>query len=159
MENIVISDNSGLVYKGDMWFNRHTPEGVMNTLNKLYDMSPRKRVRIFYGDAETGMDWHETYDVMGYIGRCMGEKPFPILVHDIRSCGGTAILTANIVKITCGHDVLWRHPSYNNRLTFMVTGDGAYDIMDGKNVVLFHSDDQNKAARMFKFMKGDSNRF
>ena len=41
----------------------------------------------------------------------------------------------------------------------MVTGDGAYDILDGKNAVLFHSDDQNKAARMFKFMKGDSNRF
>ena len=51
MENIVISDNSGLVYKGDMCFNRHTPEGVMNTLNKLYDMSPRKHVRIFYGDV------------------------------------------------------------------------------------------------------------
>ena len=71
----------------------------------------------------------------------------------------TAILTAKIVKITCGHEVLWRHPSYNNRLTFMVTSDGAYDILDDKNAVLFHSDDQNKAARMFKFMKGDSNRF
>lgn len=75
------------------------------------------RLRVHYGDVESGLDWMDTYDVEGSIGRSMGRLRVPLLVNNRRSMGGGAILDHCIVRIrfanrAIGGD-LFRHPDYH----------------------------------------------
>lgn len=57
------------------------------------------RIRIWYGDRQTGRSWNEEYDVTGKVGRTTGDIKIPILVHNSRSWGGGAILVGSIIRI------------------------------------------------------------
>ena len=72
------------------------------------------RLKFAWGDAKTGQDWGETFDVAGYVGNSTGNKPIPLLIPRIDSIGGGAILDNCIVKISMakGGQVLWQHPNY-----------------------------------------------
>jgi hypothetical protein len=78
------------------------------------------RIKLYYGDAETGKDWKECYDVCGTIGRTTGGIKCPILLSNVRSTGGGLILTDCIVRIeyankaTQGKRVLYSHEKYHN---------------------------------------------
>ena len=72
-------------------------EKLWNVLSSLVHSG--KRVRIWYGDVETGRSWNDIYDVMGRIGRSTGRISFPIMVSNSRSCGGMALLDASIIRI------------------------------------------------------------
>ena len=94
------------------YYNEATNEAVRKTLESL--MLSRTRVRIFYGNTDTGHAWPAEYDVMGFIGRSAGTKKVPLLIHSCRSLGGPAILDHCIVAIyrTDGY-CLYRHPYFN----------------------------------------------
>jgi len=74
-----------------------------------------RRLRLFYGDRQTGKDWNEQFDVFGYVGRSTGSVKIPLLIHNKRSMGGGSILDHSIVKITDsrGKVILWQHPLYH----------------------------------------------
>ena len=74
-----------------------TPAGVMTALVSAF--MTRRRVRVFLGNTETGEQWLEDYDVIGYVGRSCGSVKVPLLVHNRRSHGGPAILTGSIIRI------------------------------------------------------------
>ena len=57
-----------------------------------------RRVRIWYGDTETGRSWNEEYEVTGTIGRSNGKIAIPILIKNSRSYGG-ALLDDRIIRI------------------------------------------------------------
>jgi len=100
-------------------FDPHTPDQVKAILE---DARLRHfRLRIYIGDRETGLDWNEEHDVLGYIGRSMGPIRVPLLLRTRASSGGPAILTACIVKLQSAGDrrVLWQHPAYHSR-TFSI---------------------------------------
>lgn len=83
------------------------------------------RVRLHYGHtrdtdcdgkpADLGLDWLDTCDVRGSIGRSMGPVRVPILLHSRRSMGGASVLDSSIVLIRAspGGCVLYRHPAYH----------------------------------------------
>lgn len=58
-----------------------------------------RRVRIWYGDTETGRSWNEAYDVTGRIGRSSGKIAIPLLIRNARSYGGGALLDDCIIRI------------------------------------------------------------
>ena len=58
-----------------------------------------RRVRVWYGDTETGRSWTEEYGVTGTIGRSTGKIAVPILVGNSRSCCGGALLDDCIIRI------------------------------------------------------------
>lgn len=61
----------------------------------------RIRVKINYGNVETGKSWNEENDTIGYISMCKGyEARFPILVYNERAYGGGSLLDDCILKIT-----------------------------------------------------------
>lgn len=75
----------------------------------------RIRVKLYFGDKETGRDWCEEHDTVGYIGMSRGhEARWPILVYNERSYGGGAILDHCILKVkeSKGNRVLFQAANY-----------------------------------------------
>lgn len=107
---------------------KHVPDGndlpiaySADTSNELveileYHRKAQTRLRFHWGDAKTGKDWDEVFDISGRIGLSRGtEARYPIFVHNTRSLGGGGILTDCIVKITTtkGKVLIYQHPNYH----------------------------------------------
>ena len=95
------------------WFDPGTPPSVVAHLEyaRLHNM----RLRLFFGDQETGRCWLEENDVTGYIGRSMGPMRVSILLSSRSSSGGGAILTRCVIRLiqTNGQRELWRHQNFH----------------------------------------------
>lgn len=92
--------------------NEKTPNRVATLLNNL-NMS-QQRVRLVYGNPDTGKDWLEEHDVVGTIGRSTGTNKIPLLIKNSRSTGGGSILDCRILKIVDvkSKRVLYQHDKY-----------------------------------------------
>ena len=137
------------IQNGGFFFNNNTPIKVMEILNDAYRNG--KRVRVFYGDRETGEDWCEVYDTIGYVGKSTGIRPIPLLIKTTRSSGGGAILADSIVKITIDKKVVYQQDNYFLPL----------ELKDGKLYNTTRSDweyysreDNDFHKRMLDFFKG-----
>jgi hypothetical protein len=87
-------------------------EEVQSTINRAYE--EKNRIRIFYGDVNTGKAWAEEYSIIGRVGRSTGTQPVPILCNNKASHGGPEILTDCIVAIydVKTHWALYKHPNF-----------------------------------------------
>jgi len=104
------------------WYDARTPKAVILALERA--RARNARVRIFYGEPETGKSWSEENDVVGTIGRSMGPIKIPLLIHNSRSTGGPGILDHCIVRIQgSAHLVTYTHPKFDA---------GQWDIGDPK---------------------------
>lgn len=99
------------VYASDTWFTPGTPQAVQDILEKY--RHSRKLLRVFYGDHESGRDWMEENDVVGFVGRSTGSVRVPLLVAP-REDGGPALLTECIVRLMDGRSgrELYRTANY-----------------------------------------------
>lgn len=59
----------------------------------------KQKLKIYFGDTDTGRDWNEEHDTIGTIGFSTGSIKIPLLITSSRSFGGGAILDHCIVKI------------------------------------------------------------
>jgi hypothetical protein len=117
------------------------------------------RVRLFYGDTDTGREWGEENDVLGTVGRTAGPLKSPILVSK-GGCSGAAILEHCILKIMDADTrrVLWVHDRYQAPV-FSIREDDKYPklpfaaSMDGQTCARFTS--FAKAAAWVAFMSGE----
>jgi hypothetical protein len=115
-------------------FHKDTPERVKELL-KLLNFS-RRRVRIWYGDKETGRAWNEEHHVTGTIGRSSGYSKIPLMIPNRRSHGGPALLDHCIIRIDDINDrkTLYKHPNFhvdlhrNDKAEVLTCRDGAYII-------------------------------
>lgn len=121
------------------------------------------RVRIWYGDRQTGRSWNEEYDVTGRVGRTSGEIGIPILVHNKRSWGGGAILVGSIIRIDDieDHKTIWKVDNFHvNKMTIVHKPeliDFPYQVYQEKNgskehIASFQTED--KAERYIAFLNG-----
>lgn len=104
-------------------YHAETPMQVIAVLEKA--RMNRQRIKVYFGNTETGKDWNEEHDTIGYIGRSGGTIKIPLLVHNARSLGGGALLDHCIVKIkeAKGGLVLYQHPKYNTAKIEIVPSD------------------------------------
>lgn len=88
-----------------------TPQEVIDILERCRVL--RTRIRWRYGDDD-GQDWGDSMDQEGYIGRSCGRCKVPISLHNSRSIGGPALLTARILRIetTKGKRLLYQAHNY-----------------------------------------------
>lgn len=94
-----------------MDFKEGTPTQVISILENARLL--RKRIRVFYGDPETGENWNEENDVVGHIGSSMGPaRKIPILLPLSTSIGGSAILCDRILAVKDKGRWLYRHPKF-----------------------------------------------
>jgi len=102
-----------MIIDGTTYHDR-TPAEVVALLerNRTTSAYTRPRLRLEYGDAETGRAWGDVET--GYVGRSSGPVKVPIILHNLRSMGGGAISDGSIVRISMarGGSVLWQHPTY-----------------------------------------------
>jgi hypothetical protein len=91
-------------------YNDKTPAALVQALESA--RLSGLRVRLFFGDSETGADWAEENDVCGYIGRSCGTVKVPLLLHNQRSVGGREIMDNCVVRLQIGGRDVWRHPGY-----------------------------------------------
>lgn len=94
------------------YYHADTPQSVIDAIAPL--INTHTRVKIYFGDPQTGRDYCEEFDITGTIGRTIGPIHMPILLNNSRSMGGGIISTNIIVKIkeTRTGRVLYQHPNY-----------------------------------------------
>ena len=136
-------------------FHDETPIAVCNILNDAISSRLSKRIRIFFGDKETGKDWNEFYDNIGYVGRSTGLIKIPLMIHNTRSTGGGAILDHCIVKITVDKKTVYQHPKYH--CPIVIKDCSVIDTEDNK--VIANCKDAEMAKRYFDYLKGTRNNY
>ncbi len=111
---------------GGTYYHEETPDAVCRALETA--LNTRSKIKIYYGDIETGRDWKESNDTIGTVGRSTGDIKIPLLIATSRSMGGGAILDHCILKIKdvrTGH-VIYQQDNYKAPKVEIVPSD-----MDG----------------------------
>jgi hypothetical protein len=99
-----------------------TPKEVIEVFENA--RNSKTRLKVYFGDTETGKNWNEEHDTIGYVGRSAGSVKIPLLVYNSRSYGGGALLTDCILKIrTTKGEVLYTHPKFKNPSIEIVPSD------------------------------------
>lgn len=95
------------------WFSRHAPKEVCDILERARINGTR--IRLFYGETNTGLSWMDENDVIGRVGRSTGICKVPLLITSPSDDGGGAILDKCIVRImeTRSKTDLYRHPNFH----------------------------------------------
>lgn len=90
-----------------------TSEKLINAIERC--RSNGHRIRIWYGDRETGRSWNEEYDVMGRVGRSCGQIKEPLLIANSRSYGGGAILIGSVIRVDdiAERKTLYQHDNFH----------------------------------------------
>jgi hypothetical protein len=135
------------------YYHDTTPRKVIDALE--HAMRTRARVRLFYGDAKTGRDWLQEWNVTGRVGRSMGPIKIPLLLSSSRSIGGGAILTDSIVRMFVGRVEVYRHPKYKVP-TVNITGNNPWHAwVNGQVHASASFNTYEKARRWAAFMRGE----
>lgn len=141
----------------ETWFHLGTPVEVRRMLERYRKSGDA--IRIFYGDAETGRDWLEENDVVGFIARSCGTLKVPILLKHGSEAWGDTILDQCIVKLmdVASRKTLWAHPKYKApTLQIVAERHGIYThaaLVDGELHARFAS--YGKAAQWVAFMASE----
>ena len=160
-------DNKYKVVNGTS-YKENTPDAVINILETARQNGTR--VRLFFGNKESGLDWMESYDVIGTIGRSCGNIKIPLLIKKSNSMGGPAILDDCIVKITIDKKVVYQHPNYHMPTLGVKTSDDeksnseypwcVYYTDEASNFkVVVNAKTLSDAQKYLKFYKGERNCF
>lgn len=144
-------------------YSNDTPDDVIRILETAREKGDR--VRIFYGDRETGAGWHEMHDVIGTIGRSCGIIKIPLLIRTARSYGGGGILDSSIMAISKDRKFLYKNPKYNPLIEYGPSENDefpfeVYDLHGNegkKNIINAKSEEEAKAY--VAFFKGESNSY
>lgn len=131
-------------------FNDRTPQEVRSELEhaRLRDM----RVRLWYGDTDTGKAWPEEHDVIGYIGRSSGRIRVPIILHNRFSASGPAIIDHRIVRIDeiATRNTVYQHPTFSSGFERRWIVEDEPARLHGLSIVV-KNDDMEEIARFRQF--------
>lgn len=139
------------------YYHDTTPPQVIAALDGA--QATGARVRLWYGDSETGLSWLEEYGVRGTVGRSTGWKKTALLINNKRSTGGPAILAACIVRLIVDGREAYRHPKFSQAPLAVSTcpehltpGLAAAVLANGEVHARFKT--ENQAAKWVDFMTG-----
>lgn len=93
-------------------FDENTCSKVKTALIDCYHS--KSRIRIWYGDNNTGESWLDEYDTTGTVGRSSGQVKIPLLLKNARSSGGGGILCHCIIRIDVirSRRTIYKHPLF-----------------------------------------------
>lgn len=155
-EKVKIGETEYTAHGSGFWFDSRTAPDVCETIARV---GAAKRVRVFYGDTQTGKAWAEENDVSGYVGRSCGRVKVPLLIANSRSMGGGAMLSHCIVAIvrTSDKKCIYKHPTFDagewRIAPPSADGFAAEVLHNGKVHARFKSEES--ANRYCQFMRGE----
>ena len=139
-------------------YHADTPATVRQLIDSLIHTG--RRVRLFYGDSQTGRDWGEEHMVTGTIGRSTGNQPIPLMIASRHSMGGDCILCHCIVRLLVNGREVYRHPNYHQpaytigpRHPTLPKEYTTSVYANGANVANFRK--ESSARRWIQFMTGE----
>jgi len=100
-------------------YHEETEDAIVLVLENARQSNRLIRLRLCYGDVETGRDWGESCDTTGYIGRSTGSIKIPLMIRGINSTGGGGLLDHCIIRIEWKergykeYTEVYRHPHYH----------------------------------------------
>ena len=136
----------------ETYFHDETPLAVRDALERA--RLTGTRVRVFYGDTETGQAWLEESDVSGRIGRSTGTKPIPLIISRRNCFGGPAVLDRCIVAIKSTSGWLYRNPQFSVG-TFTIHCDETPVRVSHNGKTWARFSNLAKAKRRVAFMHGE----
>ena len=95
----------------ETYFFPNTPVAVQNTLEQARYSGAR--LKLYFGNQETGKDEMREWQVEGCISRSRGKVQVPILLSNKRSMFGGQISSDKIVRIKQNGVDIYRHPRYH----------------------------------------------
>lgn len=102
----------------------------------------RDKVKIYWGDTETGIPWAEEHDTIGKIGKSTGTKPIALLVP-ANSYGGQYISGKNILAIVTYPDrkyTLYKHPSFRKPIVEIKENDDPATMITYPFITLYNGE-------------------
>ena len=134
-------------------FDENTCDNVKTVLTECYNT--QCRIRIWYGDTDTGVSWMDEYDVVGTVGRSSGQAKIPLLIKNSRSSGGGGILCHCIIRIDVisSRRTIYKHPLFNVPLLTVA----ANNDNDTENKYPFIVSKNNELQARFKNKKAAYN--
>lgn len=94
---------------------RHSNAVAVESILSPY-VGTTHRVRLFFGNPDTGEVWNEENMVTGFLGRSRGAGPHPmkvlLLLPTKHSVGGHAISTGSVLRILLDGREIYRNPKY-----------------------------------------------
>jgi len=143
-------------HESGTYYHAGTPHAIREILER--SRCTGTRLRIWYGDKDTGKSWHDEYGMLGHVGRSGGRIQIPLLILTSRSIGGGALLDDSIVAIADrpGHFV-YQHPSLDLGAWSVGTAlsDGYAEAAYCDGVLHAQFDREGQAANYCAFMLGD----
>lgn len=141
---------------GGLWFHPATPEPLRNALASARACG--RRVRLYYGDPDTGQCSLATTNNVGWIGRMYGSAlAYPMLMSSADAKAGLRILDSGVVRVQdldSAGMVVYEHPRYH-------LPDMSVNEMPDATVVLLIGESQRMQfesnehfARWIKYMRG-----
>ena len=97
------------VYNGTA-YHMETSNEIIGILDRV--LNTKQRIRVFYGDINTGICWNDEFETMGYVKRSTGRIKIPLLIPKVNSFGGGGLLDHCIIRITQDKKVLYSHPNF-----------------------------------------------
>lgn len=135
---------------GGLYFHVNTPQEVCAEILRAF--AADYRVRLFYGDRDSGVCWSDMYNVMGTVRCSTGPMRIPILVHNSTSSGGPAILTSSVVRMvrTSDKKVLYTHKAFEYVNHYEVKGASVYH----NGTLILNAPTPERAEKFKEFMLG-----
>lgn len=124
---------------------------LLTTLENCYIR--KNRIRVFYGDINTGISWNDEHDVIGAVSTSTGDVACLILVNNSRSYGGGALLDSAIIRID---DIKTKKTLYKHELFKVALLLKGNEILVNKNDggLFAKFDNALKAKRTYDFLNG-----
>ncbi len=140
---------SGTCYHAD------TPETVIELL-EVVRLNQRK-VRLFYGDPQTGQSWFDEHDVIGRVGRSTGPIKVPLLIEP-GEIGGPALLDQCIIRIDSPRKTLYQHEQFRVGEVALVRSPLKFNqpwtvLID--QILQARFEDKRQAQRYIEFLQGE----
>lgn len=140
------------------WYHAGTPDAVIEHLEVARVMDTR--IRLYYGDTETGRSWLDEWGMIGTINRSCGAVKIPLLIANSRSTGGPGLLEHCIVAIQHVADkrYVYQHPKFHIPAMTSVIRIGneypfCWKLEDGSVQAAFK--EPAKSTRWYNFIHGN----
>jgi hypothetical protein len=138
------------------WHTPGTPVIVQTIIDDC--LKTGRKVRLYYGDKDTGRDWMNEHDMIGRIGRSTGIMKIPLLVPD-RDDGGPGLLEDCIIRIQDykTQQDLWAQSNYHvpEMKVVPAVSKGYREAVEVGGEIHAQFKEFHKAERWIAFMKGE----